>query len=296
VRDLTLVPAGKYAMVQGWEQRGEETSERRGAEPEQTAVSASNRFTFSVEVGPRDRRRPTEKDLVVSVKRVEVRTDDASAPLAYDSAGPAAKQSEVLHRQFRYLVGGVARVGAAAFSDGEGFRGLGEVWDRFAEEHPEMSRAAEANRANYGDTRLDRMFAEGLDLLFGADAGRAKGSVRDLRRGEEFTTTATRPGIFMRPTPVEHACKVVSVGRTVVLQVEWRINGHEPQVERGAVSVRGGDIVGVATLTFLADSGLLVGLDERTERTDQVAPGPRPGIVQWTRRVVEKRTFSLTKP
>ena len=295
VRDLTLLPPGRYRMVQTWEQRGEETSERRGQEPETKAVEASNRFTFAVEVAPSKADRARAEEIRVTVKRVEIRTSDVPPPGSYDSAGPPAKQAEILHRQFHGLVGGTSRVGAGAFSDGEGFSGLGAVWDRFAEDHPDLTHMADANRRNYGDPRLDRMFAHGLDVLYGPDAGRAKGRARALRRGEAFTVVAEKPGIGMKPTAVEHACTVTTTGREVVVRAEWKINGFDPQTDGGGLVVRGGDIRGVATLTFLARGGLLTRREETVERTDQVAPGPAPGVSQWTRRVTEKSTFSLVK-
>jgi hypothetical protein len=155
-----------------------------------------------------------------------------------------------------------------------------------------MSRAAAANLQNYGDARFDRMFTQGLDVLFGADAGRAKGKSRELRAGEEFTVTLEKPGIFMKPTSVEHACRVVSTdGVSVVVTVEWKINGFDPETEGGALRMRGADVHGVARMTFLAKGGLLTRLEETVERTDQRSDG----VVQWTRKVTAKREFSLVK-
>jgi hypothetical protein len=79
------------------------------------------------------------------------------------------------------------------------------------------------------------------------------------------------------------------------VRVEWKINGFDPQTEGGGLSMRGGDIHGVSQMTFLAESGLLTQLDETVERTDQSAPGPRAGVMQWTRRVTQKVAFSLVK-
>ena len=57
----------------------------------------------------------------------------------------------------------------------------------------------------------------------------------------------------------------------------------------------GGDIHGVATLTFLPQGGLLTRLEETVERTDQSAPGRDPGVIQWTLESTERRMFSLVK-
>lgn len=296
VRDLTALPTGTYRMIQAWDSKGTETSEHGAGEKADTkAIASSNRFTFTV--GVKDTgTSPSTREIGVVVKRIEMKTDDVTdAPLAYDSAGPAEKQSDLLYTQFHALVGASARVGAAAFSDGEGFRGFDAVWKTFAEAHPEMSRAARANLGNYGDARLDRMFAQGLDALFGAEAGRAKGRSREVRVGDEFTSSVERAGIAMKPTTVDLECKVISIARgEVVVRSEWKINGLDPTTDGGGLSVRGADVHGVATLTFLAPSGLLTRLEETLERTDQVAPGSR-GVTQWTRRVTEHRTFSFVK-
>ncbi len=296
-RDLTLLAAGKYRMVQSWSETGTETDELEGGKPPRVKeIPASNRFTFAVEIGP-PTGEPTGPKLVsVLVKRVEMRTILSDEDVSYDSDGPPAKQSEPLVRQFAGLVGKSTRAGAAAFSDGEGFSGLDAMWEAYGKAHPEMSRAAEANLKNYGDARFDRMFTLGLDLLFGPEAGRAKGQVRELRVGEEFTVDAEKPGIAMKPTMVPHACKVLSAaGGTVVLSVGWKINGFDPSTDGGGLVVRGADIHGIAELTFLAQGGLCTRFEETVERTDQTAPGRRRGVAQWTRKVTAKREFSLVK-
>ncbi len=299
VRDVALLAAAKYRMVQAWESRWTETSEfgPGGVAPETKASSGSNRLTFSVVVGPAAGASDGAKEIAVTVVRVEMKTDEDGKALAYDSKGPVEKQAETLHRQFHYLLGRTARVSAAAFSDGQGFSGLDAAWDQFAQEHPDMGRHAQVNRQNYGDARLDRMFLQGLDVLFGADAGRAKGKTREFRAGEEFAVTLERPGIWMKPTPVENRCKVLSAGPgEVSLNVEWHVNGLKPEVqESGAFNVRGGDVRLVSTMTFLAQGGLLTRLVETVERTDQTAPGPKPGVVQWTRKATDRKEFTLAR-
>ena len=283
-RDLALLNAGKYRMVQSYDMKGTETEEGRGT-PKQKAVATSNRLTFAVEIGQTAAAAgvPKGKEVSVLVKRVEIRSVDGEKYLAYDSDGPAAKQAEILQQQFHYLVGKRARVGAAAFSEGKGFSGLNAGWDELVKEHPDMGRHAQANRQNYGDARLDRMFLEGLDILYGPTAGRAKGGVRELRAGEEFTAQVEKPGIVMKPTVVDHACQVVSAEfGLVVLSVDWKINGFAPPPEDGTVSIQGGDIHGTSRMTFIAQGGLLTHLEETVERTDQMAPGPA-GAAQWTR-------------
>jgi hypothetical protein len=291
VRDLTLIPAGKYRMVQAWEMTGKQTKQYgKGAKDEKNALALSNRFSFAVEV-----KAPT-KDIAVAVKRVEVRADPGHEPLAYDSDGPVNKQADVLYRQFHELVGRTARVGAAAFSDGQGFAGLDAAWDKFSKANPELTEVVQMNRGNYGDARLDRMFAQGLAVLYGTQAGRAKGKIRELREGDEFKATSEEPGIAMKPTMVEHACKVLSARPDqVVVRVEWKINGFDPQIRGDSVLMCGGDIHGVATLTFLPQGGLLTRLEETVERTDQSAPGRDPGVIQWTLESSERRVFSLVR-
>ena len=116
--------------------------------------------------------------------------------------------------------------------------------------------------------------------------------MRELRAGEEFTVKLEKPGISMKPTAVDHACKVVSAeGGLVVLSVEWKINGFDPKMEAGALVMRGGDIHGVSRMTFLAEGGLLTRLEETVERTDQTAQG----TTQWTRTATERKVFSLVK-
>lgn len=295
-RDLSRLAVGKYRMIQTWDSKGSETEEGTPGKirPKKTLAS-SNRLTFAVEIAPATAP-GTGKDLTVLAKRLEFRIGDGGENFAYDSDGPAAKQSDILVRQFHYLVGAKSRVGLEAFSDGEGFAGFDGAWDLFAKEQPDMERAAKSNRANFGDARLDRMFTQGVTVLFGADAGRAKGRTRELRVGEEFTTELEEPGIFMKPTVVEHACKVVSAAAgVVVVRVEWKINGFDPQTEGGGLSMRGGDIHGVSQMTFLAEGGLLTHLEETVERTDQAAPGSRAGVMQWTRQQTQKVTFSLVR-
>jgi hypothetical protein len=151
------------------------------------------------------------------------------------------------------------------------------------------------NRENYGDARLDRMFAQGLDVLFGVYAGRAKGKSRELREGDALLVTLEEAGIFGKPKPVEHKCKVLTATpEEVVLHLEWRIHGFDPQLENGEiVTMRGGDIRGARRITFLPRGGLVTRLEETIERTDQSVPGPKPGVVQWTREAKERKVFTL---
>jgi hypothetical protein len=291
VRDLTLLAPGRYWMVQAWEMTGKETNQKSvGAGSKTQALAGSNRFSFAVQV------KPESKEIVAVVKRVEVQVDQGGEALVYDSDKPVAQQSPIFERQFHHLTGRTARTAAAAFSDGRGFVGLDAAWDQFGKENPDLFEVAVMNQANYGDARLDRMFTRGLDLLYGADAGRAKGLIRKLREGDEFRAVLEREGIGMQPTVVQHVCKVLSAeSDEVVVRVEWKINGSDPKLEAGHVVTHGGDIHGVSMLTFLPRGGLLIRIEETIERTDQRAPGRRPGESQWTMRSTEKRSFSLVK-
>ena len=100
-----------------------------------------------------------QKAAHVTVRRIQIGIEGEKDYL-FDSDGESAEQSGVLERQFRCFVGGKASVDLAAFGKGKSFAGFSEIWDKFAEENPTFSRAAAANRKNYGDTRLDRIFIQ----------------------------------------------------------------------------------------------------------------------------------------
>ncbi len=294
VRDLTLLSAGRYRMVQSWDLAAKVTEERKGAGPVESTSTASNRLTFAVTVQA-PAASASDKVLTVQVKQLEMSTAEGDKKGSYDSAGPVDKQTEILVRQFQDLLDKTTHVGARAFADGTGFAGLNEVWTKQAEAHPDLARMAHVNLPNYGDARVDRMFLQGLDVLYGPEAGRAKEKVRELRTGEEFKVTLDKPGIFMKPTAVEHACKVVSASaESVVLQVTWKINGFEPEMKDRVLHARGGDIQGEQTLTFRTRGGVLMQMKETVQRTDQSAPGGSSGVTQWTRTATEKKEFSIT--
>ena len=290
VRDLTRLPPGNYEMVQTYDLKRSETLERPGAEPKKTETRTSNTFTFAVVVERASHDAPPAA--VVTVRRVQIRVEGKQNH-TYDSDGPAQEQSELLRTQFRHLVGRIARVDLAAFGRGKGFAGLDAGWTDYLKEYPDRSRWAEANRKNYGDGRLDRMFVQGLDLLFGPEAGRADNRTLELKRGQIFQVTLEEPGIGFEPTPIVHECRVQSVADgTVAITMAWKENGLRPVVDKnGAPIVRGGDIKCSATLTFRLDAGLLVGLKQEMQRTDQVAHGIPP--VQRTVSRTESKEFTF---
>jgi hypothetical protein len=193
------------------------------------------------------------------------------------------------------MLGATARVDAAAFDDGRGFAGIDPVWDKFAKENPDIEPfVVKTNRQNYGDARLDRMFLQGLDVLFGSSVG-ANGKSRQLRAGDELKLTLEEAGFLQRPKAVEHACKVVSVTPDqVVVRMTWKLNGFAPQIENGKLAMMvGGDIQGTRTITFIPRGGLVTRLEETIERTVQSAPGFQPGVAQWTREATDRKVFSL---
>jgi hypothetical protein len=289
VRDLTRLPPGKYEMVQSYDQKTSVKLQRPHAGGDQESESRlSNTFTFDVEVAPASAEHP--KSVAVTVRRVQIRVEGAEDH-EYDSDGPPDDQSGIIRTQFRHLVRRTARVELAEFGKGKGFTGLDAAWADYLKENPDRERGAEINRKNYGDGRLDRMFLQGLDILFGAEAGRAHGRERELKAGQEFEVTLEEPGIGFEPTPLAHACKVESVrGGQVVIAVTWKENGLRPRAtEGGGVIVRGGDMKCATTLTFRLDCGLLVGLEERIERTDQVSNG----VDTRTEHRVETRKFTF---
>jgi hypothetical protein len=295
-RDLTRFPPGSCEMVQAWDQTISETVER-GEEPEKRESRSWNRFTFDVELAPAKDDPETSAGVKVTWRRVQIGIEGEKDHL-YDSDGKPEEQSPVLMSQFRHVAGREAEVNLSAFGGGEGFRGLDAAWDEYAEANPDRERVADMNRENYGDARLDRMFTQGLDLLFGPDAGRAKGRARTLTAGETFSVFLVVPGIGGEDTEVEHTCEVRSVeGGEAVLAVTWALNGLKPTAtEDGVITTRGLDLKGSAELTFHLASGLLTSLRQDLKRTDQVARGGLGvGMIQKTRRIHEVKEFDLSR-
>jgi hypothetical protein len=280
VRDLTKLPPGAYEIVQAYDLRSSETVEEKGVKGEAKESRTSHTFTFDLAV---EGKPPVA---VVTVRRVEIRIEQEGKTYAYDSDGPAADQAELIREQFRHLVGRKAKVDLAEFGKGKGFSGLDAAWADYLKENPGKAGWAEANRNNYGDGRIDRLFTRGLDVLFGPDAGRAHGRSVELRPGQTFEVTLKEPGIGFEPTALAHACTVRSAeGGNVVVEVRWHENGVRPKVdESGAVIARGGDMKSTETLTFRVDGGFLVAYVQDLERADQV------GSIDWqkTRRSTER--------
>ena len=288
VRDLSRLAPGKYEVIQSFNNKRITTLERAGAKTETSESRSWNRFTFDAVVTKKSERAgPT---LAITVRRVELGIE-GERKLSYDSDGPVEKQSEALRNQFRHMLGRTARVNLAAFGQGRGFTGLDAAWADYLKANPGSEHSAEANRKNYGDGRLDRMFAQGLDFLFGADAGRAAGRTRELKTGEKFTVKLEERGIGFKATPLDHACEVKSIDEGLAaLTMSWKENGICMETtEEGAVLARGADVKCNATLVFQLKTGLLVGFSQELHRTDQV--GGLSG--QRTDRLTERLEFTF---
>jgi hypothetical protein len=298
VRNLMLLPPGKHRLEQSFEEKSSTTDQFEDGKSQTSPAEFFHRFTYAVElIGPP--RSTTTKEIVASVERVQVKVRGPGFSHDYDSADPLRTQgrARAYSRQFRYLVGATARVDVAAFADGTGFAGIDATWDRFDRENPQYrAEILKMNRDNYGDARLDRMFTQELDVLFGPNAGRAKGKSRQVRAGEEFKVTLSEAGIRQKPTPVEHACKVLSATpEKVVVQLTWKINGFDPQLAGGKlVMMAGADVRGTRTITFVPRGGLVTRVEETIVRTDQVAPG-LDTAVQSTNELTQHKVFSVVK-
>ena len=291
MRRLADFPAGKYIMVQAFDEKVRQTLEAPGREKQEKKTRAWNRFTFDLEVVEVKAGETSLKEARVLVRRVQLGLE-GKRNLAYDSAGEPREQPEILRKQFGYMVGGKATVDLAAFDEGTGFKGLSAVWDRFAKENPKSRRMASANRKNYGDTRLDRMFARGLPALFGPDAGRAPGRTRKLTAGETCEMELEILGIGRENAMSTHSVEVVSVKNGYArLVVTWAENGHNPKLDGGAMLMRGGDIKGSRNMRFHLASGMLVVLQETEKRTDQTCG---MDMVQRTRHAATVSEFSIT--
>ncbi len=269
-RDLTAFPCGKYVMVQAYDQRRRDTVEAPSLEEKKEQKSRIwNRFTFDLDVVEARNGDTVQKEAHVTVRRIQIGIEGKKDHL-FDSDGDSGEQSELLERQFRCFVGGKASVDLASFGKGTGFAGFSEIWDKFAEENPTFSRAAAANRKNYGDTRLDRIFTQGLPILFGSDAGRAHGETRKLTVGESFDVEIEIPAIAFEPELVKHTAKVREVkDGSAVLIVTWALNGFRNKEKDGRMVMCGGDIEGSSEMTIHLASGLLTGLKEQVRQTDQ---------------------------
>ena len=267
-RDLTKFPAGSYEIVQTYDLQTRSTLEEPGKElVKEGPQHVWNTLTYDLVVKP-----PLA---VVTVRRIQIRVKGKQT-LDYDSTKPVDEKSEYIREQFRRLVGRSTRVDLAAYGRGASFKGLDPAFEEYLKANPDRAKWAEANRRNYGDARIDRLFARGLDVLFGADAGRASGKTRALTLGQAFEVKLERPGIGWVLFTPPHSCRVRSIeGGRVVVDVTWKENGVKPKVEKdGTMVVRGGDIVSKTALTYHAASGLLVGMEEEIKRTDQVAVLP----------------------
>jgi hypothetical protein len=296
VRNLTLLPPGKYRVEQSFEEKSRITDQYEDGKSQTSPAESFNRFTYAVElIGPPGS--ATTKEIVASVERVQVKIRGPGFSHDYDSADPLRTEGRAYSRQFRYLVGATARVDAAAFADGTGFAGIDATWDRFDQENPQYrAEILKMNRDNYGDARLDRMFTQELDVLFGPNAGRAKDKSRQLRAGDQPKVTLNEAGIRQKPTPVEHARKVLSATpEKVVVQLTWKINGFDPQIEGGnLVMMAGAEVRGTRTITYVPRGGLVTRVEETITRTDQVAPG-LDSVVQVTSKLTQHTVFSMLK-
>jgi hypothetical protein len=283
VRDLTKLPSGRYEIVQSFELKSTETFEQPGEAKQERRHRTWNTFTFDLSV---DGEPPVA---TVTVRRVQLGIEGEET-LSYDSDGKAEAQAAPLREQFGDLKGRTATVDLAAFGRGAGFKGLDGAFADYLKRNPDRANWAEANRRNYGDARLDRMFTLGLDVLFGADAGRADGRTRELRPGEAFEVELDESAGF-EDKPLKHACKVRSVEKgEAIVEMRWQENALRPTVqEDGGIIMKGGNIECSATMNFRIESGLLVGLAEELKRTDQVSNG----VATKTKRSTEKTGFTL---
>lgn len=291
-RQLAAFPVGKYVMVQAFEENVRQTLEAPEREKQEKRTRHWNRFTFDLDVVVVTAHGKSRTEAQVVVRRVQLGLE-GEKDLAYDSDGKPAEQAEILRKQFSYLVDGRATVDLAAFDQGQGFEGLNAVWDEFAKENPTSQRMAAANRENYGDSRLDRMFTRGLPVVFGSDAGRAPGRTRKLTSGETYQVELEILGLGREKALSKHSVEVVSVNDGYTrLAVTWAENGFNSKTDGGAVLMRGGDIQGRQEMTFHLASGVLVGLVATEERTDQSCG---MDMVQRTRHATTVFRFSITE-
>ena len=105
--------------------------------------------------------------------------------------------------------------------------------------------------------------------------------------------TLKEPGVGFEPTPIKHECAVQSAADgTVAITMAWKENGLRPVADKsGVITTRGGNMECSATLTFRLDGGLLVGLTQELQRTDQIARGIP--AVQRTVRSTERKEFTF---
>lgn len=290
VRDLAKLPAGEYEIVQTW--RSESSRRKDYVEPPEEPKKSSNenRLLFDLSV-PAAVEPGQPRIATVKVRSVRIQVVD-EREYSFDSDSEDDSGAGTLARQFRTIVGRVARVDLAALDGGTGFEGLGAAWDGFAKENPDLAKAAASNRENFGDPRLDRIFSLGVDVLF-RPVGRPPRTARDLAVGEEFEFTRDEPGIGYEAKAIVHPARVVSAadGR-VVVEARWHENGLAPEEGAEVLTIRGGDMKGRETLTFLAGSGLVVESVSEVVRTDQVARGMPP--VQWTTHTTQRSTLTIT--
>ena len=242
-RRLVDFPVGSYVMVQSWDDRVRHVLEMPDEEPKEKKTRQWNRFTFDLEVVDLEDADGTHgsasKEARVRVRRVQVGIE-GDRDLAYDSGGEPGQQAEPLLRQFRYMVGGQATLDLATFGEGGGFTGLTAVWDRFEKENPTSSGAAAANRKNFGDTRLDRMFARGLPVLFGKDADAPPDTRANSRSGASYEVALGILGIGRESADSKHTVMVESLADGhVKLDVTWAENGHNPKTDGGAIAHAG---------------------------------------------------------
>ncbi len=290
IRRLAEFPEGRYVMVQSFDEEVRYTVEHPRQETSERKSRTWNRLDYDLQVVVVGDGETSRREARVVVRRVQIGLQGKNN-LTYDSDGDPAEQPEVLRKQFSYLIGGKAVVDLAAFDEGEGFSGLTSVWDTFFEEHPESSGMAEANRRNFGDSRIDRMFLRGLPTVFGPDAGRAAGLTRDLTVGETFETELEILGIGREMAMSTHSVEVTAIeDGHVNLTATWAENGHNPKTDGGVMLMRGGDIKGNRELKFHLASGMLVGLLETVKRTDQTCG---MDMIQRTRHATTVTGFSI---
>ena len=273
-------PAGEYEAVQTHDNTAQKTKDAKQYAPSRM----ENTFTFDVRYAPPTARAAGRMDF--TLRRVQIRIN-AGGAYAYDSAGDPRKQTPILTRQFKYIVGVTSSAAISPDGTWGRFQGLDAGWDKFGLENPGDAAAVKMNKGSYGDARVARMLARGREFL-PADG--------ELQSDRTWKVKKTVPGIANKPAEAEHTCKLVDIDNDLAtIEVTWHVNGFRPEFTGGEMTMFGGDIKGSTRYTFHAPSGMLVAMNQVIERTDQFARRENGRGMQQTTRSTEKNTFVLRR-
>ncbi|MDQ7779274.1 MAG: hypothetical protein RDV41_06145 [Planctomycetota bacterium] len=292
VRDLAQFPAGEYELVQTYDNENVADSNNEVVQKS----TMTNSFAYGLNVSLEGEGATRCGRIEATMKRVLVKVVEGET-FSYDSDGKPEDQFPIFEKQFKYVIGLTSKAEIAVGTGLMPFKGIDAGWEKGAAENSDLKGVLTMNKQNYGDARLDRMFAQGLEYLFGptdATAAAARRS-RTLKVGDMWNVEKKGRGIRGAEVAVAHECKLEAVrDGYATVSVAWKINDMRTEMQDGNMVTCGVDETGRVEYVFHVASGLLTTMKGVIDRGDQAAgPDGSGGIVQNTLRSHEAQSFSI---